>query len=234
MLVLAGLLPACHPTERAKSLPIARLIEVVPAGYQQVNQEDTLSSYWAPPVAAADSSFQFTTAHLSAAQLRVRLVPASAVSRAHLDTLTFYPARSGHGLGQEGLTWDLGLWPRQLTSALLNERGEPAKVFTARTYPLVVTEERVSKSGYGYARNRYTINYPFCPVAVAYPSDTVTYVQAYLLRANVPRPDTLYATRNEVPQRLPHEADQLDTVRLALLRLSWRQLRHSADPVGGY
>jgi hypothetical protein len=232
-LLIAGLLTTCHPAERVKSLPTARLLEVVPPGYRPVDQQDMLYSYWAPPATLASSLFQYTDAQRSEGQLRVQLVPASAVSHAQLDTLTFYPAHSRHGLGQGGLNWVFGLGPRYLTSALLNEQGKPAKVFTARTYPLVLTEERVSKNGYQYARNRYTIDYPFCPVAVAHLSDTVAYVQTYLLRANVPQADTLYANHDASAQQLPHEADQLDTTRLALLRISWRQLRHSADPAEG-
>ena len=230
---LAGLLAACHPASPDYSLPAVPLLEAVPAGYRPVNQQDTLYSDWAPPATLADPSFNFTSAHRSAVLLQVRLVPASVARRSRLDTLTFYAARSGHGLNRDGLSWILDLGTRHLHSAMLDARGKPAKVFSALTYPLVVTEERVSAAGYIYVRNRYTIQYPFCPVAVARRSDSLVYVRAYLVQANVPRADTLYQDSDTaLPLRLPHEADRLDTTRQALLCFRLRQLRHSATPSG--
>lgn len=89
----------------------------------------------------------------------------------------------------------------------------------------------MNKTGHRYTRNCYTIDYPFCPVAVAHLGDSVAYVRAYLLQANCPRPDTLYAASSgEAPQRLPHETDRLDTTRQVLLRFSLHQLRHSPNP----
>jgi hypothetical protein len=228
-----ALLAACHSDAPAERLPTAPLLETVPAGYRPVEQNDTLSSYWAPPEAYVNNTFDFTPAQRSEVQLQVRLVPASAAQGPGMDTLTFHGAKSGYGLGQEGLNWVFGLPPRRLTSALLDSRSEPTKVFTANLYPLVIAEESVNKAGYRYTRNRYNAEYPFCPVAVARVNDSVAYVRAYLLRGNVPRPDTLYAAgRTDPPQRLPYEADRPDTTRQVLLRFSLRQLQHSATPAG--
>ncbi|MGI4873885.1 MAG: hypothetical protein ACRYFX_22220 [Janthinobacterium lividum] len=230
--LLAGL-AACRPNAPAERLPTAPLLEAVPAGYRPVARQDTLPSYWAPPEASVHNAFAFTPAHLSQVVLRVQLVPASAARRVPLDTLTFHWAGRGYGLGQAGLNWVFDRPPRRLTSALLGERGEAVKVFSARTYPLVIAEEAVDKAGYRYTRNRYTIDYPFCPVAVARLGDSVVYARAFLLQANLPQPETLYAARRNGPaQRLPHAADRLDTTRQVLLRLSLHQLRHSATPAG--
>ena len=233
--LLAGL-AACRPDAPAERLPAAPLLEGVPAGYRPIDRTDTLPSYLAPPEAYVNNAFDFTPTQLtqlSKVQLRVQLVPASAAHSARLDTLTFHGASSGYGRGREGLNWRFGLPSRRLTSALLDSRDEPVKVFTARLYPLVITEESVNKAGYLYTRNRYTVEYPFCPVAVARVGDSIAYARAYLLRGNVPRPDTLYAASStDPPQRLPHEADHLDTTRQVLLRFSLRQLRHSVTPTG--
>lgn len=230
---LALLVATCRPDAPIERLPTAPLLEAVPAGYRPVAQQDTLPSYWAPPEAYVHNAFDFTPAQLSQIVLRVQLVPASAARRAPLDTLTFHRASSGYGLGQEGLNWVFGLPPRRLTSARLGERGEAVKVFSARTYPLVIAEEAVNQAGYRYTRNRYTIEYPFCPVAVVRVGDSIVYARAYLLQANLPQPDTLYAaSRNGPVQRLPHEADRLDTTRQVLLRFSLHQLRHSTNPAG--
>lgn len=231
--LLLTVLAACRPEAPAERLPTAPLLEAVPAGYCPTNQTDTLRSYWAPPEAYAHNSFDFIPAQLSEVVLRVQLVPASAAHGPGLDTLTFHRAGSGYKLGRAGLNWQFGLPPRWLTSALLDEQGEPVKVFSARFFPLVVTEEAVSRAGYRYTRNRYPVDYPFCPVAVAHAGDSVIYARAYLLHANLPRPDTLYAASSTGPrQRLPHAADRLDTTRQVLLRFSLHQLRHSATPAG--
>ncbi|MBO2012188.1 hypothetical protein [Hymenobacter negativus] len=228
-----ALLAACRPDVATERLPTAPLLETVPAGYRPVERTDTLPSYWAAPEAYANNAFDFTPAYLSQVQLQVQLVPASAAHGPAFDTLTFHGVTSGYGLGREGLNWIFGVPPRRLTSALLDSRGEPAKVFTATFYSLVITEESVNKAGYRYTRNRYTTEYPFCPVAVAHAGDSVAYVRAYLLRGNMPRPDTLYAASStSPPQHLPHEADRPDTTRQVLLRFSLRQLRHSATPAG--
>jgi hypothetical protein len=228
-----ALLAACRPDAPAERLPTAPLLETVPAGYRPVEQTDTLASYWAPPEAYVNNTFDFTPAQRSEVQLQVQLVPASAAQGPGLDTLTFHGVQSGYGLGREGLNWVFGMPPRRLTSALLTDQGAPAKAFTARLYPLVIVEESVNKAGYRYARNRYTAEYPFCPVAVARVDDSVAYVRAYLLRANVPQSDTLYAAgRTDPPQRLPYEADRPDTTRQVLLRFRLRQLQHSINPAG--
>jgi hypothetical protein len=232
-LPVLALLAACRPDVPAERLPTAPLLEAVPAGYRPVEQTDTLSSYWAPPEAYVNNAFDFTPAQRSEVRLQVELVPASAAHGPGFDTLTFHRASSGYGLGREGLNWIFIVPPRQLTSALLDGRGKPAKVFTAILYPLVIAEEAVNKAGYRYARNRYTVEHPFCPVAVAQISDSLAYVRAYLLRGNVPRADTLYAVSRTGPlQRLPHEADRPDTTRQVLLRFRLQQLRHSATPAG--
>jgi hypothetical protein len=230
---LLASLAACRPDTPTERLPTTPLLEAVPAGYRPVAQQDTLSSYWAPPKAYVNNGLTFTPAHLSQVVLRVQMVSASAARRAPLDTLTFHRTNSGYGLGREGLNWVFDSSPRQLTSAMLGERGEAIKVFSSRTYSLVIGEEAVNKAGYRYTRNRYTIDYPFCPVAVARLGDSVAYVRAYPLQANLPRPDTLYAAdRNGPAQRLPHEADHPDTTRQVLLHFSLHQLRHSRNPAG--
>jgi len=234
---LAILLAACQPAapeERRLAVP---LLESLPAGYVPINQQDTLHSYWAPPAALLNPSFDyFARTNLSEVVLQVRLVPGSAARRARLDTLAFRPVAADHGAdgrGREGLNWVFDLPPRSLASALLGTQGEPTKVFSTRLYPLVVTEERQPAAGRRYTRNRYAIEYPFCPVRVAHAGDSVAYVQAYLLRGNVPQGDTLYsASSTASPLRLPHEVNLLDTTKLALLRFQLRQLRHSATPAG--
>jgi hypothetical protein len=72
--------------------------------------------------------------------------------------------------------------PRKITSALLDSRGEPVKVFTSTLYPLVIVEDLVNNAGYRYIRSRYTAEYPFYPVAVAQVNDSRAYVRAYLMR----------------------------------------------------
>lgn len=162
----------------------------------------------------------------------MQLVPASTAHTAILDTLLSRPLCSSYGLAHEKLNGFFDWRPRRLTSALLDERGGSVKVFTARTYASVVTEEAVNKAGYRYDRNRYNVEYPFCPVAVARLSDSVAYVRAYLLRANCSRPDTLYAASSTGPtHRLLHEADRINTTR-QVLRLGLHRLRHSPNPAG--
>jgi hypothetical protein len=231
---LASLVATCQPGSRSASQPPAvPLLEAVPVGYCPVDRQDTLSSYWAPPADLSNPSFNFTRAHRSEVVLQVHLVPASATHRPELDTLTFRALDFGHGRDRAGLNWFFDLAPRDLTSALLDVQGEPIKVFSARLYPLVVTEERPLAAGRPSVRNRYSTEYPFCPVAVAHLGDSVTYVRAYLLRGNVPQADTLYAASSTAaPRRLPHAVNLLDTTQLALLRFSLRQLRHSPTPAG--
>jgi hypothetical protein len=65
---------------------------------------------------------------------------------------------------------------------LLDSWGEPVKVFTSTLYPLVIVEDLVNNAGYRYIRNRYTDEYPFCPLAVAQANDSLAYVRAYLMR----------------------------------------------------
>ncbi|MBF9221328.1 hypothetical protein [Hymenobacter ruricola] len=141
---LAMSLAACRPDAPTERLPTAPLLEAVPAGYRPVERTDTLSSYWAPPKAYVNNAVDFTPAHRSEVQLQVQLVPASAARVPGIDTRTFHGAKSGYGLGREGLNWVFGLPPRRLTSALLDDRGAPAKVFTARLYALVIMEESVN------------------------------------------------------------------------------------------
>lgn len=236
LLGLASLLMTCHPITPEDQMPARPLLEAVPAGYCPVDRQDTLRSYWAPTAALINPSFDFTDAHLSEVVLQVHLVPASVVHHSKLDTLVFHPVAADHGVdgeGREGLNWFFDLGPQSLTSALLDAEGEPTKVFSSRLYPLVVTEERQPAVGRRYARNRYSTDYLFCPLAVAHLSDSVAYVRAYLLRGNVPQGDTLYAASSTAsPQRLPHEVNLVDTTRWALLRFSLRQLRHSVTPAG--
>lgn len=232
-LPVLALLAACHPDTPAERWPTVPLLNAVPPGYRPVERTDTLLSYWAPPEAYVNHSFDFTPAQRSEVQLQVQLVPTSAAPSSGIDTLTFHRISSHYGLGWKNFSWVFGLPPRRLMSALLDNQGAPAKVFTARLHPLVIMEEAVDKAGYRYTRNRYTAEYPFCPVAAARVSDSVAYAYAYLLRGNVPQPDTLYAAGStSLPQRLPHEADRPDTARQVLLRFRLRQLRHSATPAG--
>jgi len=232
LLGLASWLTACQPATPEDRLAARPLLEAVPAGYCPVDRQDTLPSYWAPPTVLANPLADLTnSAYLSEAVLQVHLVPASVARHSKLDTLAFRPVAADHGVdgkGREGLNWFFDLSPQYRNSALLDAQGEPTKVFSARLYPLVVTEERQPATG-----RRYATEYPFCPLAVAHLGDSVAYVRAYLLRGNVPQGDTLYAASSTgSPQRLPHEVNLVDTTRWALLRFSLRQLRHSATPTG--
>ena len=75
------------------------------------------------------------------------------------------------------------------------------------------------------------MDYPFATVAESRVSDSAMYIRAYPLLADQPRPDTLYTYyhRGERHKRIPLVADQLDTTRQVLRRLSFRVLSHSAD-----
>ena len=90
LLAAALLLNACRPDPSQEAPPrLKPLLDALPARYRPFNRQDTLNSYWAPDSLMADSLFHFTEAYRSRVLLRVRFVPASAMTAARLDTLTF-------------------------------------------------------------------------------------------------------------------------------------------------
>jgi hypothetical protein len=101
--LLAGL-SACRPDAPAERLPTVPFLEAVPAGYRPAERTDTLPSYWAPPEAYVNNTFDFTPAHRSEVQLQIRLVPASATHGLEFDTFTFHLVRSRYGVGGEGIS----------------------------------------------------------------------------------------------------------------------------------
>jgi hypothetical protein len=75
------------------------------------------------------------------------------------------------------------------------------------------------------------VDYLFQTAVVARVNDSVAYVCAVPMLGRQPRPNTLYPYYHSGlhHQRIPFVADAPDTTRHALLRLSFRVLRHSAD-----
>ena len=96
---------------------------------------------------------------------------------------------------------------------------------------LGLLEYRRGPAGNTYERNNYQLDYPFGAVATARVSDSVAYLRVFPMLARQPRPDTLYTyySGGQRRKRIPLLADQRDTTRHALLRLSFRVLHHSAD-----
>ena len=234
-LAIGGLLlSACRPdAPPEKPLPTAPLLEAVPAGYRAVDRQDTLDSYYAPYEAYEDSTFQLTEAHRSRALVRVRFVPASALRRSGLDTLTFRHLHTELGaVDQAGYFWHFPAETQQADSLAEDAQGQPRQLFSTASARLVLTEYRRRRNAdVTYDRNSYLMDYAFQPVAIAKVSDSVVYVRAFLLRLGVPQPSVVYPDypTSRPKRRISHVADQPDTTRMATLRLSFRQLSRSAD-----
>lgn len=236
-LLLAAALPllgACRPTPPAELPPrLKPLLEALPAGYRPFNRQDTLTSYWAPDSLVTDSLFAFTAAHRSQVLLRVRFVPASAATAAGLDTLRF--RRTYLELDEytrPGYHWNFfpGRNPEPTVASTANE--VPLRMALTYSWRLALLEHQAwPGTSVVHERNSYLMDYPFETAAQARVSDSVVYVRAVPMRADQPRPDTLYPYyRGGLHhQRIPMVADVPDTTRHALLRLSFRVLSHSAD-----
>jgi len=239
-----SLLGACHsdqPAQQEVPPRLKPLLETLPAHYRPLNRQDTLASYWAPDSLLADSLFYFTPAHRSLVLMRVRFVPASAAAAAGLDTLPFRRPRfrpeEYHRLGYQ---WDF--FPSPSTEPHLTKAAEdvPLRLALTYTWRYGLLEYRrwrhqAANDPRTYERNTYLIDYPFEAAAEARVSDSVTYVRVFPMRPAQPRPDTLYAYYSYGPpmrrrtKRIPLVADQPDTTRQALLRLSFQVLHHSPN-----
>ena len=235
-LLLAAALPllgACRPDAPAELPPrLKPLLETLPARYRPLDRQDTLRSYWAPDSLLADSLFQYTNAHRSEVLLRVRFVPASAAAAAGLDTLTFRrPSFQPAGYDHPGYHWDFLSRLSPVVTTHDTTHGVPLRMALAYTARLGLLEYRRWPAGNTYERNSYLIDYPFGAVATAHVGDSVAYLRVFPMLARQPRPDTLYTyySGGEHRQRIPLVADQPDTTRHALLRLSFRVLHHSAN-----
>ena len=228
--LLAATLPllgACRPGPPPELPPrLKPLLETLPAGYRPFDRQDTLTSYWAPDSLLADSLFHFTLAHRSQVLLRVQFVPASVAKAARLDTLTFrHPTTSLAENNRPGYHWEF--FPGRNWAPNLAETPDrvPLRLQMQYEWRLSLRESR------GYERNTYLVDYPFATAAQARGSDSVLYIRAVPMLADQPQPDTLYPYyRGGLHhQRIPFVADEPDTARQALLRLSFRVLSHSAD-----
>ena len=101
---------------------------------------------------------------------------------AGLDILTVGPVAANHwanGKGGKGLNWFFNGAFRSLTSALLDDRGEPTNTFSACLYPLVVTEERPPLAGRRYACSWYATEYPFYPLTLAHVERSFGWLSKY-------------------------------------------------------
>ncbi len=226
------LLGACRPEAAEPPPRLKPLLEALAPRYRPLDRQDTLTSYYAPDSLVADSLFHFTNAHRSQVVVRVRFVPASVARAAGLDTLHFVHANLPIEVDQRpGYRWDFFWGNNSRGTVAETADGVPLRLSVSYEWRLALTENRRWPGGNTYSRNDYLMDYPFNAVAQAQRSDSVVYVRAYLLLPNRPRPDTLYTYyhNGEHRRRIPLVADQLDTTRQALLRLSFRVLSHSAD-----
>jgi hypothetical protein len=242
LLAAMALLGACRPDTPPELPPRFKpLLETLPAYYRPLNQQDTLESYWAPDSLLADSLFTFTSAYRSQVLLRVRFVPASAAAAAGLDTLRFRrPSFRLIDYKRPGYQWDF--YSNCSAVADLTESPEhvPLRLALSYSWRFLLSERRRWQhedlaDTLTYERNTYMINYPFEVAAEARVSDSVAYVRVFPMRPSQPRPDTLYRyLAHSLPirhrtKRIPFVADEPDTTRQALLRLSFRMLHHSID-----
>lgn len=242
--LLAAALPllgACQPDWQESPPRLKPLLETLPAHYRPLNRQDTLDSYWAPDSLWADSLFTLTNAYRSLVLMRVRFVPASAATAAGLDTLPFRrPYFRPEERDRPGYQWDF--FSGRSTVVDLTEAAEQVPVRLALTYTwrYGLFEQRrwhheAADDPRAYERNAYTMDYPFQVAAEARVSDSVAYVRVFPMRPAQPRPDTLYPYYSyslplrHLIKRIPFVADQPDTTRQALLRLSFRVLHHSPD-----
>ena len=233
LLAAALLLSACRPDPPQEAPPrLKPLLDALPARYRPFDRQDTLDSYWAPDSLLADSLFQFTEAHRSRVLLRVRFVPASAVAAARLDTLTFRrPTLDFYKEDRQGYEWEFFFGRNDEPTLTETPDGVPLRMALAYSYRLALQEYRRWSAGNYYERNVYLLDHHFSVEAVARVSDSVVYVRAFPLLADQARPDTLYTYYHGGPhrKRIPLVADRPDTTRHALLRLSFRELSHSAN-----
>ena len=236
------LLAACQPDSPPELPPrLKPLLETLAPRYRPLNRQDTLSSYWAPDSCWADSLFQLTDAYRSQLLLRVRFVPASLATATGLDTLHFRrPYYRFEPYPRPGYHWDF-YSGRSLKPDLTETADKvPLRLALTTTWRYSLSENRrwrheAADDPRTEERNTYLVDYPFEVAAEARVSDSVAYVRVFPMRPRVPRPDTLYPYTSYQPpfplrhQRIPAVADQPDTTRQALLRLSFRVLHHSAD-----
>lgn len=221
------LLGACRSDSPLELPPrLKPLLETLAPRYRPLNRQDTLASYWAPDSLLADSLFSFTPAHRSQVLLQVRFMPASVAKATGLDTLRFrHPTSTLDAYSRPGYHWEFfpgRNWAPDLTET---PDGVPLRLRMQYAWRLSLRESR------GYERNTYLVDYPFETAAQARASDTVVYIRAIPMLVDQPRPDTLYPYYHSGlrHKRIPMVADQTDTTRQALLRLSFRVLHHSAD-----
>ncbi len=240
--IAVPLLGACRPDSPPELPPCLKpLLETLSVRYRPLNRQDTLTSYWAPDSLWADSLFHLTDAHRSQLLLRVRFVPASVAATAGLDTLRFRrPASQLELYPQPGYHWNF--YAGRSPEIDLTETADkvPLRLALTTTWRYSLSEYRrwrheAADDPRTEERNNYLVDYPFGVAAEARVSDSVAYVRVFPMRPRVPRPDTLYpylAYQRPFPlrhQRIPLVADQPDTTRHALLRLSFRVLHHSAN-----
>jgi hypothetical protein len=242
LLAAVPLLGACR-SDSPQELPprLKPLLETLSARYRPLNRQDTLTSYWAPDSLWADSLFHLTDAYRSQLLLRVRFVPASVAAAAGLDTLRFRRPSSRLELyPHPGYQWHF--YAGRSPEIDLTETADkvPLRLALTTTWRYSLSEYRrwrheAAEDPRTEERNNYLVDYPFGVAAEARVSDSVAYVRVFPMRPRVPRPDTLYpylAYQRPFPlrhQRIPLVADQPDTTRQALLRLSFRVLHHSAN-----
>ncbi len=230
---------ACQPDWQELPPRLKPLLETLPAYYRPLNRQDTLASYWVPDSLLADSLFSYTPAYRSLVLMRVRFVPASAAAAAGLDTLSFRrPYFRPEERNRPGYFWDF-YSGRSTEPDLTEAAGEvPLRLALTYTWRYGLFEQRrwrheAADDPRTYERNAYTLDYPFGVAAEARVSDSVAYVRVFPMRPYVPRPDTLYPYTvygppvRHLTKHIPLVADQPDTTRQALLRLSFRVLHHS-------
>jgi hypothetical protein len=244
-LLLAAAMPllgACRP-DSSQELPprLKPLLQTLTARYRALDRQDTLTSYWAPDSLWADSLFALTDAYRSQVLMRVQFVPASGAAAAGLDTLRFRrPYSRFEAYPHPGYHWDFYSGRSQEPALTETADKVPLRLALTTTWRYTLSENRrwlheAADDPRTEERNTYLIDYPFEVAAEARVSDSVAYVRVFPMRPRVPRPDTLYpylAYHRPFPlrhQRIPVVADQPDTTRQALLRLSFRVLHHSAD-----
>ncbi|MFD1874900.1 hypothetical protein [Hymenobacter bucti] len=235
------LLGACRPDFQELPPRLKPLLETLPARYRPLDRQDTLESFWAPDSLLADSMFQYTNAHRSQVLLRVWFVPASVAAAARLDTLHFRrPYFRPEEYDRAGYHWDF--FSGRSADPDLTETADRVPVRLALSYSwryMLLEYRRWSSADDSepryYDRNTYLMDYPFGAEAEARLSDSVAYIRVFPMLAHQPRPDTLYPYYayslpvRVLHKRIPFVADQPDTTRQALLRLSFRVLSHSPN-----
>jgi hypothetical protein len=233
------LLGACH-SESQELLPrLKPLLETLPAHYRPLNRQDTLASYWIPDSVATDSLF--TPSYRSQIVMRVQFVPASVAAATRLDTLRFrQPALQAEEYKRPGYHWNFSSSRSPVTDLTTAAQDVPLHLALSYLWSFTLLERRRWRyqdpdDARTYERNEYTMIYPFGVAAAARVSDSVAYVRVFPMRPHQSRPDTLYSYyAHGLPiqlraKRIPCVADQPDTTRQALLRLSFRVIQHSAN-----